>query len=158
MEGECKKVPKYEEDLWETVYIVLKSEKNFIEIMPKVEEYVSEIVTKNEENLVVPKSEENPIKIVLKNEQDLDELVIECDEIKWETVTVYAKDLCDSTLPKGLEVKPSNLLGGAMGVFALVKIESDFHFGPYVGERLGLHEKELAFKSEHCWLVSYSLI
>ena len=63
------------------------------------------------------------------------------------------EDLCDSTLPKGLEVKPSNLPGAGMGVFTLLQIDNDVRFGPYVGERLELHEEQRAFKSGYCWLV-----
>ena len=153
MEEEYEKVPKNEEDLCK---MVLKSKENLIKIVPKSVEYVIEIVLKREEELS---------EIVLKNEKDLSEVDIKYEE--WETVTVCIeeqsesvlrdeKDLYDSTLPKGLEVKPLNFPGGAMGVFTLVGLEKDFHFVSYFGERIELHESELAFKSKRCWLVNNS--
>ena len=153
--------------------------------MPNIED-VCEIVPRSEASEkyvieIVPKSEEDLSEVVVKLEDSLSEVGTKCDEIEWETVTVTVckeeqcetvpvckkeqcetvlidkHDLCDLTLPKGLEVKPTSLPGCcAMGVFALVSIEKNFHFGPYVGERLELHEKDRASKSEHCWLVSNS--
>ena len=148
------------------------------EIVPTNDEIMCEIVSKNEEDLcalvlkceedrieIVPKSEKDPCEMVPKTEEDLSKMVIELEEIKRETVTLCEgeqykamwrneKDLYDSTLPEGLEIKPSSLLRGALGAFTFLKIEKNFRFGPYIGERLELHEKERAFKSQHCWLVS----
>ncbi len=63
-------------------------------------------------------------------------------------------DMCDVTLPTGLEVRPSDLPQAGMGVFTVQQIDSDVRFGPYVGEILELSDEQRAFKSGYCWLVS----
>jgi hypothetical protein len=45
-------------------------------------------------------------------------------------------DMCDATLPCGLEVRPSDLPQAGMGVFAVQRFERDVRFGPYIGEIL----------------------
>ena len=152
MEGECG--------------IVAIIEENLIEIVPKIED-LCKIMPKCEEyTFVVEPKEVDLNEKGLKNAED--RRIAEFEEVPWETVTVYEeellcetvskneKDLCDSTVPKGLEVKSSSLSGVAMGVITLEPIENNFQFGPYVGERLELDEEEHAFKSKHCWLVSNS--
>ena len=143
--------------------------KGECELALKIEREWCEVVTKNDENLceIMPKSEEVSSELVPKIEEDLSMVVTEYDEIEWETVTVTVykeeeceavlrneNDPCDFILPKGFEVKSSSLHSGVLGVFTLLGIENNFHFGSYIGERLELHEKESAFKSQHYWLVS----
>ena len=79
-------------------------------------------------------------------------------EHQCEVMSRNEKDICDAALPKYLEMKSSSLPGAAMGVFALLQIENNFHFWSYDGERLELHETEHALKSKQCWLVSNGLL
>ena len=110
-------------------------------VVPATIEGECAIVPKAEENLcamhIVKKNDKDPCEVTSKTKEDMCEIaIINYKEVlPYEKVLGNEKYLCDSTLPEGLQVKPSNLCGGTMGVFALLQIESDFQFGPYIGER-----------------------
>ena len=150
---QCKTISNSEEDQCEAVYIDGEYEIEF-EMMSKNEEDLHEAVPVNEEDRceAVSKSKEYHSEEVSRSGEEN-----RGEENRCEIVSRTGKVVCDSTLPNSLEMKPSNLRGAAMGVFTLLKIENNFHFGPYVGERLELCDEERAFKSEHSWLVGYQL-
>ena len=88
-----------------------------------------------------------------KIEKDVCEIVPRNEDV-YEIVPKTEEGLCDFTLPIGLELRHSKLPSASMGVFTLMQINSNVHYGPYIGERLELYEEQRAFRSEHCWLVN----
>ena len=148
MEGVYEIVPTYE--------IVTMNEEDLYVIMPKNEGDLCEIVPKYEKDLctLMPMIEEDVCKIILQNEENLCKLVTKNEEGRNEAVSRNEKSLCSIAFPKDLVLKPSSLPDAIMGIFAFAQIEYNICFGPYVGERLELHEAKRALESEFCWLVS----
>ena len=165
----CEGVPKTEVDLYEIVpKTVSQFEEDMCEEASKTENIYVTVPTIENLCHTVSNHDENRYEIVPKYEKDLCEIISTTREVLYEVVSdkednlseIHSKlmlksekDLCDYTLPKGFEVKPSCLGDNVMGVFALLQIENNTLFGPYIGERLELCDQQRAFKSEHCWLV-----
>ena len=131
--------------------------RNEKDLFDKGDFYVT--VTKNEEGQcqAITRNKEGQCQIETRNEEGQCQAVSMNEESQCQVVSRNEKNLYDFALPKDLVVKPSSLFGAAMGVFTLLQIKNNFHFGPYIGEKLELCETQCAFKSRHCWLVSNQL-
>ncbi|XP_052228058.1 histone-lysine N-methyltransferase PRDM9-like isoform X6 [Dreissena polymorpha] len=57
----------------------------------------------------------------------------------------------DNTLPDGLEIKKSKIVGAGLGVFSKMGLESRIMFGPYGGDIIT--DSQAAHKSGYCWQI-----
>jgi hypothetical protein len=66
----------------------------------------------------------------------------------------YDEDRALHTLPPGLVVKPSSIIGAGLGVFTEREIPPRVMFGPYGG--VEIHDEMTAHDSGYCWQVKLS--
>ena len=63
-----------------------------------------------------------------------------------------------ATLPKGMEIRASDIENAGLGVFAVKKFTNGATFGPYLGEKLKPSIPRIGLDTSYIWEVSINIM